>query len=179
MTFRGYRIHIILIAFAVCLAVALGVQRLAHSQRVVAPLERAFMDIPGVTAVALVASGSSTDVVLEVDPAADIGSAYRAAQAAAAKHLGAGLGRVVLADERTPALADAFYRVHLILQEGAATGRFTEMASRLADLAANLPVTDCRVYVDDQWVYVVLAADDGYLYEMIARPGTRAREVGA
>ena len=167
---RDCKLHVILIAFVVCLAAFLGGQRLAYSQRVAAPLERTLAALPGVVAVELESHGQGTDVVLHVEPGADLPRLYREAEAAAREQLGAGLSRVRLADRRTPALVEAFYRIHLPLQEGAATGRFTAMAEQLADLATNLSLDDYRVYVDERYVYVMMAAGDAYLYEIIARP---------
>lgn len=159
----------------VFLGVALGVQRFVYGQRVVEPLERAFAAIPGVTEVALVPRRGETDIILHVEPGAELPRVYREAEAAAKSRLGDGVGRILLADRRTEVLVDAFYRMHLALQEGAATGRFTEMAAQLEALAAELPLTDYRVYVDDQWVYVLLVSNDHFLYEMVARPGTAGR----
>ncbi|HEY8418731.1 MAG TPA: hypothetical protein VIK93_11940 [Limnochordales bacterium] len=171
MLFRGFKLHIILITFIVCLSAALGVQHLAYSHRVVGPLEREFAALPGVTEASVVPSGDRTDVVLEVAPGADLPGIYQEAERLAQARLGSRLGRVQLADRRTPALVDAFHRMHLALQEGAATGHFTHMAQQLDALAAELPLTDYSVYVDDRHVYVVLVDEDGYLIERIARPG--------
>jgi|SRR5690606_23768304 len=178
VTFRGYKLHVVLIAFVVCLGTALGVQRLVYGQRVVEPLERAFAAIPGVVEVVLEPRGGETDIVLHVEPGAELPRVYREAEAAARARLGDRLGKIVLADQRTPALVDAFYKMHLTLHEGAATGRFTEMAEQLDAMAAELSLTDYRVFVDDERVYVLLVSDDGYLYETVARPAAPVRGSG-
>ena len=174
MLFRGFKLHIILITFIICLAVALGGRHLAYSQRVVGPLEREFGALEGMRQVSIVSNGDRTDVVLEVTPGADLPEIYREAERLARARLGARLGQVRLADRRTPELVDAFHRMHLALQEGAATGQFTRMAQQLEALAADIPRVDYRVYVDDRHVYVLLMDDEGYLIEQIARPGRDA-----
>lgn len=181
MVYRGWKLHIMIIAFVACLAAAFGVQRLAYSHRVAAPLEQEFLRLEGVTGVSLADEGDRTDVILHVEPDTDVPKVYREAQRLGRTTLGASMGEVRLVDRRTPELTAAFYALHLALHEGAATGRFTLMERQLEAVLPELPVDDARVFVDDRYVYVVIVHGDAYLYELIARPetGTGARGPGA
>ncbi|MBO8141552.1 MAG: hypothetical protein H0Z37_05145 [Firmicutes bacterium] len=175
MTFRGYRIHIIAAAFAVCLVLGLGVQRVVHSYWVMEPMMRDFRALPGVSGVSLESRGDRADVVLVVETIQEVNDPSRLrsrAESVAQAHLGTRFGRVVFRDRRTGALTEAYHRLHLLVHEAAVTGRLTAMAGQMDRMAPDLGLDDWRLFVDERFIYVYLAAGDGHLYELV--PWTRA-----
>lgn len=169
MTFRGYRLHVIIMACVVLVAVGLGVQQLVYSQRVVGPLERDFAAINGVTGATLERFGSRTDVVLTLEQVDDLSRVYKEAEDLRDDRLAPMAGNIILKDNRTKALADSYERLHFAVHEGAVTGQFTRMATIIDGMAAELPVDHVRVSVDERFIYVQLVAGDNYLYEIVPR----------
>lgn len=169
MTFRGYRLHVIIVTCVILVAVGLSVKQLVYSQRVVGPLERDFASIDGVAEAALEQRGDYMDVILTLEPVYDLPRLYKEAEALRDDRLGSAAGRIVLKDRRNEALTASYERIHFAVQEGAVTGRFTQMATIIDEMVATLPVDDVRVSVDERFIYVQLVAGDGYLYEIVPR----------
>lgn len=173
MTFRGYKIHIILITCVVIIAIGFSAQKFVYGRHVTETLERDFAALAGVEAAELTSRGEQTDVLLHVTRVPDFPSLYRQALRLATERLQNG-GEIVVADERNEALQNAYDRIHLALYEGAATGRFVRMERHVHDLLADGAVAGdgeltYELSVDADAVYIQLSDADGHLYERIAR----------
>src|SRR5690625_3913612 len=127
MTFKGYKIHVILITFVLIVAVGFGAQKLVYGRHVTESLERDFMSLSGVDAVEVRETADGTDIILHVEESADFPSVYKDAKQLATKRLGDPRAKIFVQDDRTDALQTAYEGVHLALYEGAATGRFVQM----------------------------------------------------
>lgn len=169
MTFRGYRLHIIVIACVLLVTIGLGVRHLVYGQRIIGPLERDFASIDGVSEAMLEQRGDHTDIVLTIGPIEDLARVYREAETLRDERLPG--ARLILKDERNESLIDSYRHIHFAVYEGAVTGRFTRMAAVVDELAQTLPVDGVKVSVDERFIYVQLAADGAYLYEMVPLSG--------
>ena len=107
---------------------------------------------------------------MKVLPTEDLPGLVVALQRLAASGRMGRIDEVVLVDARTSSLIAAHHTLSLVLQEGAASGAFTEMAARLEQEARALGVEESRVWVDSQRVYALLRDGEGYLIDVIARP---------
>lgn len=177
MKFRGFRIHIILIACALVIAVGFGARELVFGRHVNKVVSQQFTELPGVEAVQFHERGSGTEVVLVVGHAPDFPSLYTKAAALATERFGSD-AVVTIEDDRDEGLQEAYDRIHLALYEGATTGRFVEMERRVleelsrgedsgADYDSAAPRV--RITVDEGAIYVELSSEDGRLYERIGR----------
>lgn len=172
MTFRGFKIHIILISFLLVVAIGFGVNKFVYGRHVTETVQSEFLALPGVGGVDVRLEAGGVHIVVDVEPDADLSSVYKAAGRVAERHFGPQRATVRLADDRTAMLESAYEHIHLALYEGAATGRFTAMARRVEDelssIAGEQPVT-YTLQVDDEAIYVSLRAGEQILYERIPR----------
>lgn len=173
---KGLKIHIILLACVVTLAVVLPGQRILHQRRVEEPLLEQIRQIPGVTDARLKVNGDRQSLVLELDADADLRNSYVAARGLAQKRLGEALQGVEIRDNRDQSLIDSFYLMHFYVQQGIATGLFTTMADGIDAIADQTGLAYHRVFVDGDNVYLQLCRGDRHLYEIIARPQIVAQE---
>lgn len=174
-TFGNLKIPIIAITFVLSLGLAMLGQQLLFQKTVSAPLQTTFAEIPGVSAVQLKDENGKTNVVLRLaGNQIDLSQVYTQVEQVARQRLGNRFGQVVLKDERTAALNEAFYRMHFALQQGIATGQFVEMARAVEQEAASLGLDHFRVYVGDRHVFVQLHQDDHSLYTVLPRTTSNA-----
>lgn len=178
MTFRGYKLHVILITCALIIIVGFGAQRFVYGRHVTASLEREFSAIAGVNVVDLQRRGNHTDVVFTVNMVPDFQQFYKEVQLVAGERLGEELGEIIVNDARTEALSAGYERIHLALHEAAVTGRFTRMQAYIDAVLPELPVDDYKISVDEQSIYVELHGEDAYLYERIPRAAVAVGSVG-
>lgn len=165
----GMRAPIVIGAMVAALLVLVAGQTFYTSQRVDRPLRDAISRVPGVESVEV--DSSQATVVLDVALARvpNLMETYQAIERAARGELADRPYRVNLADRRTKALTDAYYALNAVLEEGIATGRFTDMVARVQEQAQELGLSEAKVYIDAGRVYVQLAAGGGYLYETLPR----------
>ncbi|MBX6351027.1 MAG: hypothetical protein IRZ11_05905 [Clostridia bacterium] len=168
----GLRLPVVLVVAAAVLAVLLGGESLYTTARIDRPLRAAVMQVPGVTAVAVDASRPTVEVQVSLGRVPNLMETYQDIARAAERTLGSRPFAIELRDRRTPALTAAYYDLDAALEEGIATGRFTEMDARVAETAQELGLAGAKVYVDAERVYLSLEAGDGYLYAVLPRaPG--------
>lgn len=179
MTVQGLRIPIIILVFIVALGTAVGAQQLFYRQQIVNPLQQEFLAIKGVQSVRLVKNGPLTDVHLKMGRVSDLESTYEAIQSAAKRGLTDRVGAVVLEDQRTQVLSEAYYQLHFAVQEAIATGHFTALADRLQELSAQYPFDVYRAIVADDHISIQLEHDKGYLYQIVPRQGLHNSAIGA
>src|SRR5690625_3406377 len=103
MKFRGLRLHIVLIACALVIAVGFGAREFVFGRHMNKVVEQEFAELPGVEAVQLHHRGSSVEVALRIGPAADFPSLYIKAAALAEQRFGSG-GDVIIEDNRDEVL---------------------------------------------------------------------------
>jgi len=166
------RLTIILATLALTLAILFGVKWLYQDQALDRPLARAVGAVPGVIETAIAQRGDSLQVRVKVSDTPEI------------ETLVAGLWRAIdaveddrkvellISDSRNPVLQEVYYDFHFFLQEAVATGFYSELPARLAEVAATDKVARARVYVAPDYVYVQLHQGDASLYEIVPRdPG--------
>lgn len=169
MTFKGYRLHIIVLACALIVTIGLGARHIAYGQRVIGPLERDFAALNGVIEARVEQRGEHTDIILTLGAVDDLEKFYSEAEMLRDERLAS--ARLVLKDDRTDSLIDAYEQMHFAVYEGAFTGRFTHMAATVDEIARTLPVDGVKVSVDDRFIYVQVAAGDASLYEVVPLSG--------
>lgn len=167
MNWRGYKAHVALAACILIVILGLGVRSVVFSRHVIAPLERDFAAIEGVAAAAVVGRGDYTDVVLTLGHVDDFALLFQKAERLRQARLPADSSRIVWQDGRTEALVESWRRLQFAVYEGAVTGRFTDMAAAVEELAASLPVDAVRLTMDERYVYVHLQAGDASMYEVV------------
>ena len=173
---RGLKIHIIIVTFLVTLGLVWGGSYLSYQRRVALPLLSQLKSVPGVENAEIVPSSRrQKDVVIELKPGVETAiTAYLEVERLAAAELGTSLASVRVTEHRTPALDEVFYRMHLQVQQGIATGIFTTMADNIAAIAAAENLSGQRVLVEPERVIVALENEDGLLFAVVPRPDLKS-----
>lgn len=125
---------------------------------------------PAVSGHRLEHTGAVRRITVTLKDVHDLGQAYRDLDGGIRKLLGSAPYELAVTDRRTPALAEAFYRINPLVQEALATGRYAGVVEQVEARAAALGVTRARVSIDAGRVYVQLHAGADYLYEILPRP---------
>ena len=174
MTFRGWRIPVILAALLGTLAVLLTGTHLYRRQTEVNPLIRRSREVAGVTGASIRRTGGLVVVEVELAVVEDLRLTYRQLEAAALDLVPAGSLRLVLGDRRTPELKEAYHRVHHVIHEAAARGTYSQLVQVESMLREQ--GLEARLSVDDRLVYVQIHdGPEGYLYELVPLSGTGGR----
>lgn len=168
MKLFGWRIDVVLLAFAVGLMVALAGQQCYLWWQVEAPLVEELTALDGVEEVRLETGPGGTQeawVVLGAD--VRLIDLYGPIAEQLEDRLGSD-AELVLVDRRSPELQEAWDALGFTVQEGAATGELDAMRRRVERWAAAKGLAS-QLFVDDQHIYVTLKKDGHYLHEVIGR----------
>lgn len=176
MEIQGVRVPVVLITLMAALGALFGLQQVYKYSRIDQPLARFFEGHKEVTAVRVQEVGNEFRVRLQLGDVSNLRETYRTLEEGARSILGARPFRLEIADDRDARLVDDYYKLHYVIQEGLATGRFTEMARAVSAAAAGLGLDEARVLVDADRLYVQMRRGSRHLYEIIprARPAAGA-----
>ncbi len=167
---RGLRIPIILTAFVVTVILAAVGNHFNYQRRVALPLLADIDAVPGVAEAHLAAAGNKQKYVsIEVEPDADVIGSYLETESLARLALGTALAEVRVEDNRDPLLTDTYYQMHFHIQQGIATGVFTDMAENIDAIAQARALDDHKVVVDPDRVFVYLRQGDHILFTVLPR----------
>lgn len=172
MTWSKLRLDIVILTFIIVSALTFGGQYAYSRLWVDEPAMRAMEAIPGVKAVQLERDAQGKRLVrIQLLAVPDFPETYRLIVATADKYLGKGLAGIVIKDGRDEQLVKTYNRMNLAVEEGIATGRFTQMASSLEKTAQEAGLDHFEVWVDEGHVYLALQEADHWLYEAVSRQG--------
>jgi hypothetical protein len=169
LPFKGIRPRMILAALTLTLAILFGAKWIYMDQALHRPLAQAIAGTPGVVETIIAERGNSLQVRVKVADTPEIetfvASIWRAIDTVES-------GRkieLVISDSRSPALEEVFYAFHFFVQEAVATGSYSDLPLRLAQVAPPDKVARARVFVGSDYVYVQLHQSGSALYEIVPR----------
>lgn len=168
MKLFGWRIDVVLLAFAAGLLVVLAGQQAYVWWQVEAPLVSELTDLDGVEEVRLETGPGGIQeawVVLGAD--VRLIDLYSPIAGRLEDRLGPDV-ELVLVDRRSPELQKAWDVLGFTVQEGATTGELDLMRRRVETWSAARGLT-AQLFVDDDHIYVTLKKDGHYLHEVIGR----------
>lgn len=166
---QGIRVHIVILIFIVGLGLLLGIRQAYQYNKVDQPLSTFFADREEVVSHEINNLGNDMAVKVKLDQVTNLRETYRSLEEGVRKILGGQRFTLEITDARNDQLIRDYYSLHYILQEGLATGRYTEMADAFGHAASERGVEEARVFVDSGRLYVQLVRDSNYLYELIPR----------
>ncbi len=169
MEIQGVRVPIVIITLMTALGALFGLQQLYKYSQIDQPLARFFQERKEVADVRVREVGNEVRIRLQLGDVANLRETYRALEDGARSVLGVRPFRLEITDNRDAGLIDDYYKLHYTIQEGLATGRFTEMARAVSEAAAGLGLDEARVLVDADRLYVQLRRGSHHLYELIPR----------
>ncbi|MDI3270346.1 MAG: hypothetical protein QJR00_06545 [Bacillota bacterium] len=132
------------------------------------PLEKTLAQVAGVRQAKVTWQGHDALLTLTLEEGASLGSVYDAAEKAARRRLH-GPFQVSFEDDPSPDLERLYLELNPILQEGLATGRFTEMAARVEERGQESLGVMAKVYVTGDAVWVLLQNKDHRLIRSLTR----------
>jgi hypothetical protein len=169
LNLKGMRLTIILATLALTLAILFGVKWLYQDQALDRPLARAVGAVPGVSETVIAQRGDILQVRVKVADTPEIETLVAGLWRAIDAVEGGRKVELLISDSRNPVLQEVYYDFHFFLQEAVATGFYSELPARLAEVAATDKVARARVYVAPDYVYVQLHQGDASLYEIVPR----------
>lgn len=166
---QGVRIPTVVMALAAGLAMLFGLQQAYKYSQVDQPLSRLYSEREEVTRYRVDELGNRVVVRVTLGPVANLRETYKQLEEGTRSVLDTVPFELQIKDNRDSGLVDDFYKLHYILQEGLATGRFTEMSAAFQNATEALGLDEARVFVDTDRVYVQLRRGKHYLYELMPR----------
>lgn len=178
MTWRRDSWVYVIATLALTVGLLVGGQLAWHKYAVAKPLDKVLVNIQGVESATLIEDGKNSDIpAIEVTlgRVENLQKTYGEITDATKRMMGRKPVRIVLHDHHTPELDEFYYSIHYYIQEAMATGNYSAMAERIAVKAKEAQI-DCRIYVDEKFIFVQLAKGDNGLYTVVPRQAD-AREV--
>jgi hypothetical protein len=161
--------RVVVLTCLITLAAALSSYYYVYQYKVTDPLLARITQLTGVKDVTFTTVGNKRRIVLSLSASADLPDVHYVVSQCGAEAFGKRFGGVVIRDDRSAELAETYYQMHFHIQQGIATGQFTQMAVGLAQIAKQEQLDDYRVYVDTEYVYLQLSKDGSTLFELIPR----------
>jgi hypothetical protein len=172
---RALNLRVIVLTCLVTLGVALSAHYLIYHYKVTDPLLEQIAQLTGVNDVSLETIGNRRYIVLDLSVDANLPDIYSAASKHGAQTFGKRFAGVIIHDNRSSVLNESYYQMQFHIQQGIATGLFTQMVDGVDQLAAQAQLESYRVYVDADYIYLHLVKDGCALFELIPRsPKTAA-----
>jgi hypothetical protein len=160
---------IILISTAIALALLVGGAALVKNARVDRPVSMFLAANPDVLEYRIEAGNTETLISIELAPVANVQESYETLEAQIREIMKDRPYRIVLKDNRNQRLDAAYYELHFSLREAAATGHFVTMAEEMRSRCEDLQLTDVRVYVGEENLYLDARDGEHYLYAVMPR----------
>lgn len=172
---KDLRIHIIIITVIIVVLIGVGAQRLLYMQKVERPLNEMFLSIDGVKSYELLENPSGRELVVTVEPVEDLQTLYQEIHMVSRRVLGENISQIRLVDRPNSRLKAALYQAHYAIQEGIATGRFTEMSETVREVMASEKISNYRLTVGYDNVYLQMIDGGYFIYSIFPRVWTAGK----
>ena len=176
MKLPDVNIKLVAASLSVALVLLFGGNALVRMTSVSMPVERLLGPMTEIKSYSVERTSYGTVLDIELSGASDLPETIRKVTLAAARLAGREGVWIRIRDSRDDILSDVYYRLHLLLQEAMATGSFAEMERRVEETAHASGISDARIVVDSEYVYVSMSHGANQLYEVLPR---RWSEAGA
>lgn len=167
---RVFRWEYVVLAAVLTLAVLSLAYYSYESIGVRRPLERALLTDPDVSAVKVVKDGDVQVLEIALAKVSDLSVTYGRLHAVVKDRMGRTAFKVQLKDQRDPFLQDVYQSIHYYLEEASVRGNFGAMIEACSTALAEAGVSDYKITVDQQHIYVQMARGQSYLYQVLDRP---------
>ncbi|NLW07257.1 MAG: hypothetical protein GX039_04665 [Clostridia bacterium] len=169
MNFKGWRLHFIIFAFVVSLTLLLGGNWLLRHLSQEKPLTDALLENKTVEAVAIDSTGAILEIRVKLRPVDNLQRAYQEIETSIRKVYDQPGVKLVIQDQRSPALEKLWLTSQYAIYEAAVQGNFTKMATAVDQLARQAGLDNYAVNIDANNIYLQLSEGENYLYQVVPR----------
>ncbi len=175
MNIKNLKWPVVILSFALCLLVFFGVHYLRQKQFIEEPLAQALEAMEEVQGVELKNRGGQLEIALTITRLEDFPLFYERVERAVCE-LYKGDYTLEFKDNPGPEVQAAYRKIHLALFEAAAQGNFVAMGRHVEEVGAAYGLETCRVLVTEEYMYLELTKDEGYLYRRFNRQPAKGEE---
>lgn len=164
MEFKGLKINIIFLVMIMVIIVFFAGQYLFKLYNIDKPVIEEIKAISGVDDIRLIDNNGKVDAMIVLGEDIDFFNVYKEIDEVLNKKLGNQKGRLLIKNENIGELDKVYYDMHYAIYEGMLTNRFVEMEKNIKEIAAQHEVTEYKLWVDSNAVFLQLEKDGYYLY---------------
>ncbi len=169
MKLPGVNIKLVAASLAVALVLLFGGHAVFRMTSISIPVERRLRLMAEVKSHSIELTPYGTVLDVELADVTDLSETFRKMELAAARLAGRNGVWIRIRDSRDETLRDAYYRLHFSLQEAAAQGSFAQLESRAEQVAREAGLSDFRIVVDSDYIYVAMSNGASQLYQVVSR----------
>ncbi|MEA4884609.1 MAG: hypothetical protein VB144_13340 [Clostridia bacterium] len=169
MKSTGVHIRTVAASLAIALVLLFGGREVFIRTSVARPLRIALASMPEITSHSTEATRKGMVLSLRLEGVNDLEETMKRASWAASAATKRDDITIRILDSRDDALREAYHRIHFVIQEAISTGSFASMESRAQAIAKAAGVSSCRLWVDEECVYIALSNGSHELYEVAPR----------
>jgi hypothetical protein len=133
-------------------------------------LQKALLTDPDVSSVKVAKDGDAQVVEIALAKVADLSTTHGRLYAVVKDRLGQAAFRLRITDQRDQTLQEVYHSIHYYLEEASARGNFGTMIEACSAALARAGISDYKVTVDQEHIYVQMALGEHYLYQVLDRP---------
>lgn len=170
MDFRGFKIHIAVLAMVLTFGALAGASYLYRQQHQERPLTRDLSAVAPIRGVSVTYADSKANVAVQLGPVPDLSEAYAGMDKVVARTYGAGGYVLTVSGDSDGTLAAFYDRAQLYVWQGIQQGNYADMATEIQADAASRGIAGTRFSVTADNVFLQ-ASDAGghYLYVVVPR----------
>ncbi len=161
MELKWQRAGFVILVALVTLGALIGVQLTWKKFVLEQPVSVKLAAVQGVSKVIM---GSDSNIEVKLQAVPNLKETCRQLQEAA------GNSRLILTDNRSPALQALLEKVRFNVEEALVQGDFTSMEKGIDAAAQGAKLDRYAVYMDSDYIYLQFQQGDKYLYQVFPRP---------
>ncbi|MDI3547656.1 MAG: hypothetical protein PWR10_1308 [Halanaerobiales bacterium] len=169
MEFKGLRINIIILVIGIVLLSFFTGQHLLKIYNIDKPLKEELLAIDEINELRLVDNNGKTDIYVSFKPETNFYQVYKEIEDISSKQLGNKRGKIIIMNEPSRELEELYYKMHYAIYEGLTTNEFVKMEKNVSKIVKNYQLSDYKLWVDNQAVYLQLVNKEDSLYRRIPK----------
>ncbi len=167
---KGFRWELIALSAVLTLAVLSLAYFSYESMGVRKPLEKALLADPDVGAVKILKDRDTEVVQITLSKVPDLSVTYTRLHTLVKGRMGQAPFRLEVKDARNADLQDVYHSIHYYLEEASVRGNFGTMIEACSSILSKAGISDYKITVDQNHIYVQIGSGANFLYQVLDRP---------
>ncbi|AZR72556.1 hypothetical protein BBF96_03645 [Anoxybacter fermentans] len=168
MFLKGIRPVVVLIALIIGLVVIFGTQYMVQTKFLEEPFKKKVLSIDGIEDVKLIETENGKQVYLIMRSDVELKDAFLEVNRLAQEML-SGRIEIKIENQVSQDMKELYKRMHFVIYEGIASGKFTWMAAQLEAIGLEAQLQDLDVQVDNNFVYVKMIKNGEVFCKVVPR----------